>query len=605
MDDKEKMLPDLSAFDKRVEERMERAKAFSAKKNARKISEEETDKVNEDSPLLPPDLIRETKKSFEVDEKLKKLDERLSGKVEPSGEKILRERKEAQAENALSSLPSSDGSSQNSVSFQKTNTPSSRPFTNPQNANTQSRKPFTNLPRFSSERNKEERPPFPVQKEEDINPESRMDEDEGIRPLAKSEQRKLDKEEVQGVESIEKIPRKKKTLKNSPFFDKEKAGQKEITRYAIARGEIIPTGGKASKRLVTEKDADKLDKRKDKLVVTKIARMLLVLFLLALFFIGLKNTFFPEKGLNKYDVADIALKVTGVTGFPIEKGKALVEDYMTRYLNIVPNNRLAETQLKFFYNGQYIKSVSGSDQINDNQSGLKPSKKNEGSSVVTQRVLYPPKVYKMETVSYYVGRYYVSAYVSGSDGSAGSGTNYSEWRETAHWLTFKIDVYWDQEKDTVALIPDTLSLVPPEEIVSINTIPSADSLGTKNEKILPDLVPTIHGFIIAFAESNPYNYESLVQYIPKHPDVALTKGFNKTVVLDGTPDQAISKVAYDTDTPGKYKVDVRVFWRDNLSQSYIGYSGHYIMEMEWTGETYTVTSFKPYSFSADKALGVS
>lgn len=426
------------------------------------------------------------------------------------------------------------------------------------------------------------------------------DEDDVFRTLSVEEQEQMEIEEQREARG-ERRPRnrqeynKLQTKKNRPSTNQDDEplykDHKKIRRIDKKEGKIIPTGGRFSRR-VSEQQARAVDPRKDSLKVTKLIRAGVLFFMISLFIMGLINTFFPPKVHSDSEIMALAREAVGLRGFPLERGRAFVEDFITRYLTIDPNNRLVASQLEYFYTGEY-----------GDASNVTQSQRNYGNNV-RQRVLYPPKVYFMDSPFPYLGRYEVSVYVSDSDGNAGTGTNYSEWRETAHWLSFRVEVYYDKGSDTLRIIKNSLSVIPHYEIGSATKLPAEKAPGTgqKTDSMLVTLTPTIHGYIEAFMDSSRTSHERIIQYVPTNPSLDLVQGYAGAMALDGPPEQSITKKVYTTNNPNEWKVDCTMKIRDTRSKDYVGYTARYIMTIErFSDDTYLVTKFIPHNYiKADK-----
>ena len=96
--------------------------------------------------------------------------------------------------------------------------------------------------------------------------------------------------------------------KKKKFLDKKKK-------------KLKPFGNKVSK----------YDDRKDVAVAKKAQRGLVLGGLLLIVVLGVKNTFFPANVFTSDDIAQIAKSSVGQTNFPVEKGQAFAEQFISFY----------------------------------------------------------------------------------------------------------------------------------------------------------------------------------------------------------------------------------------------------------------------------------
>lgn len=357
-------------------------------------------------------------------------------------------------------------------------------------------------------------------------------------------------------------------LSDNPFDDVK---QEEYIDYK--KKKIKPLGGKKSK--IKDKD---LDDRKNKLNMISMLRLFIFICIIIAFALGIKNTWFPERVYTNRDIANIAVSAIGKTGFPLERGRAFSQEYLYHYLNNTEESR--ELLQKFGSDNRQIQ----------NKSQQKPA--------------LIPILYSEQTDNYYSGIYKYSVYITDFNGKT---YNEEEHKEVGHWLSFMVQVYYDNENDSLTAI-DTPTLIPTYIIDNDNSkIPQAEKLGTgeiADKEVQEDADPTIKGFIKAFMDVDKNNYDEIVQYIPSDKPLALINGFGGTVKLADKSN--INYKIYKTENTNSYiaEVDLQL---QNAQTNPIGsgtiYNAKYVLRFEKTSDNkYLVTKFAPYLYSKDLSI---
>lgn len=354
------------------------------------------------------------------------------------------------------------------------------------------------------------------------------------------------------------------------FIDKEKK-------------KLIPFGGRKSKKKKRFVKSSDFDDRKNKLAKTKVIQFSILTVIAILFLVGLKNTFLPSHVYTDNQIRQFAAEGAGQTGFPSERGEAFVESFMESYLTFDRTKPELMKMLAYFYGEEDLSGVG---------SVLNMSKGSEAK----QHIIIPPKVFEVDLFTEYSAQYKVSAYVSNTDGEEVAGEN-----SVGRWLSFSVNLYYDQETDSLAITPDSPSIIPSYRIANNTVVPERYPLGNGqiNREIAPELAPTINGFIESFAKSSIDSHDSVLQYIHDKDNVSLYDGFGGAVELDGDPSDAIKTTIYNNDD-GVYRADVTVKWIDvaaSQGENQIGYTSRYIMRVNPIGDgKYAVSSFVPYTF---------
>lgn len=370
-----------------------------------------------------------------------------------------------------------------------------------------------------------------------------------------------------------------------PEYEEELEEEDEPKFIDKKKKRLIPFGGKKSKKKRFVKSSD-FDDRKNKLAKTKIMQFGIIIFALLLFAIGLKNTFAPSHVYTDDQIRQFAAEGAGQTGFPAERGRFFVENFMESYLSLDKTNPSLMKELSHYY-GEGELSNSG-------YSGLNMDWNHD----TKQKVLVLPKVTNVELLSDYSAQYEISAYVSSTEGKK------SEGKELAgRWLTFSVNLFYNDEDDSLAITQDSPTIIPNKNIAQHTSVPEAKALGNGeiNTEILPAISPTIDGFIESFAKASIESHNSVIQYIDDEDDISLYDGFGGAVELAGDPENSIQKVVYNEGEEGnQFEVDVTVSWIDSSTvdkAAKIEYTSRYQMSIRANSEgKFSVTRFVPFTY---------
>lgn len=402
-------------------------------------------------------------------------------------------------------------------------------------------------------------------------------------------------EEIEHIEDEEKEDRKplpqaetkrETTLADeddyNPDYEKDLEDLKKDKFVDKKNKRIIPFGGKKSKKKFV-KSSD-FDDRKNQLAKTKMIQFSMIALILIMFLVGLKNTFLPSHVYTDDQIRQFAAEGAGQTGFPDERGRSFVENFMNAYLSIDDSRPEQIDILSSFYGKAQFEN--GAFEETNMTWGVNSK----------QKVLISPKIYEATMLDAYSAQYKLNTYVSSTDGSIVKGE-----KSAGRWLSFSVNVYYDKEGETLSVTPDSPSLIPSYKISKPENVPprAAFGNGTVNEDILPALTPTINGFIEAYARSSREDHESIIQYIDDKNDISLYDGFGGAVELNGDPTESIEKVIYNSDD-GIYRAIVTVKWIDTVASKedyQVTYTSKYIMRIKPIEDgKYAVSSFVPYTY---------
>lgn len=392
-------------------------------------------------------------------------------------------------------------------------------------------------------------------------------------------------EEVYEEEHQETTPKRR-----IPLLNRSKVREKEDTLFVDSKSEdyidkkrkrIIPTGGKKSMKEIKAKE---FDKRKNVASKARMIRSVVSLGLIIMFALGMKNTFFPSNNYTKDEIEQMVLDVSKNTGFPIERGKQLVEDFTYELLTTDRSNQANNTRL-----AKYLTSETADGALSLSFMTT------EGRS--SQKVMMKPTVFEISPVSKNVTRYMVSAVVSDDSGEFEEKSG-STSRDVSHRVSLTMTVFYDPKTDSMSIVRDTVSLTPNPLVVDDRELPSPTELGQEidsSSEIAEALRPTIVGFIQEYANVSAEKRDGLKQYVPKDVDPKIFNGFDGGVVLNGSPQQAIRyKIYQDGEL---WKVMATVSWRDiEASNDSVVYNSTYVLTIEQFGEKNLVTKIVPYTY---------
>lgn len=364
------------------------------------------------------------------------------------------------------------------------------------------------------------------------------------------------------------------------FFDEKDKKKKDKVDKKNKR--VLPTGHR-----IKEREVKAVDKRKNVKTGLKVFRAFVYLIILGLFGLGIKNTFFPGKAYSDEEIMLLAQQANGDTGFPLERGKAFAEEFIKYYLNYNTDDKVNAQILSRFYSG----SVSF-----EGTTGQQATVSVFNGNL--QKILTEPIAYDYYSPLDYVGVYKVTALVTDENGSAVD----TEANLTAHWVSFSVNVYYDAKKDTLSVTKDSPTLIPSYEISNSAKIPQEGEIGTgeTDDTAKAEMLPTIIGYLKAYAQSSVESHSDVIQYIPKDYDVSLVSGFGDSVVLAGE-ESGVKADVYKSNNDNEWKVNLTVQWQDNKSTDESKapvYTARYVMTVQSTTDNkFVVTKFSPYIYT--------
>lgn len=415
-----------------------------------------------------------------------------------------------------------------------------------------------------------------------------LDDDATIESVDIDEMYEEDEEEIEEVVKRKSIPkidkRKKNRRKTEELFYEEEDEEETEERIDKKRKRIIPTGGEKSMKEIKAKE---FDSRKNAATTARAIRAVVTGMFIILFAFGLKNTFFPKNNFSREDIEQMILATTNETGFPIERGRQLVEEFTYELLTTDRSDQAANTRLF-----KYLSKEKGDESSTQDLSFMNV----EGFS--QQKVLMKPSVYDITPVSTNVTRYLVTAVVSDDSGdfeeSIGSASN-----DISHRVSLGMTVYYNEENNNLYIVRDTVSLIPNTIVADSSELPDKKDYGTPidpQNEIVETLRSTVYGFISEYAEASPENKDGLSQYVSSNATSDIYNGFDGGVILNGEPAQAINYKVYE-ESEGLWKVEAIVSWRDaQASNDSIVYNSRYLLTIEKSGEKNLVSKILPYTY---------
>lgn len=366
-----------------------------------------------------------------------------------------------------------------------------------------------------------------------------------------------------------------------PIYENSKEEKKKKKFIDKKKKKLKPFGNKVSK----------YDERKDVAVAKKVQRGLVLGGILIIIALGVKNTFFPSNSYTTDEIAQIAKTTAGQTNFPIDKGQAFAEQFITYYVNLDSNDAVSRNMLSYFYTGTMPETNSGNGHATANPTVEAKNNK--------QRIIGVPVTYEKRALTDFSSNYKISVLVTDENGQAQAANQ----NPTSHWLSFSVNVYYDAKTGAMSIHKGDPVIMPTYPITNSDSAKEEGKIGTGDEdtNMKQALKSTIQGYWKAFSTSSVTSHDEINQYISDKEDKDLYSGFNKTMKLaTDDPNTDITYKVYTSTNADEWKVDVTVKWADNTSsdsKKAAIYTGRYIMTIKKIGEDkYVVTRAAPYLY---------
>lgn len=326
---------------------------------------------------------------------------------------------------------------------------------------------------------------------------------------------------------------------------------------------------------------------------------------------GVKNAVLPPPSLSEDEVAEIVAWETGETGFPMARGEGFALDFMRAYMTR-NNDPIAEAALNYYHTGQPPGSEDGG-------GGASSTDVMEISGDYQQRIAFGPTIYEAEGVSPNSAMFTVGVAISSSANPEGIPLRDREGNENIQWRFFNVNVHYDEVTNSMSIVEDSPTLIPPQNISESSEVPEREmpGTGTPDGDLTEATQSTVEGFIQAYADSSADDPSPLSQYTNENfeeGDIAnLLEGFNGEFELNGTPSEAIEHetMMMDPDDPDYANAVVTVGWRDvveaesegEVTEAYAAYTATYSMRLLNEGDEenprWVVTRFAPFLYAPD------
>lgn len=398
------------------------------------------------------------------------------------------------------------------------------------------------------------------------------------------EEENEEKEPIKTVEA--KFDMTNDINETNPFYTKEDYDfEEKPRRIDKEKQKIIPTGDVKSARRV---DPSEFDDRTDAASKARLAQLIALIFIGGMLLLGVKNTFFPSNSYNPDEISMMAKNAMNETGFPRERGKALVEEFTAELLSTDSTDNGRDERLKKYMTSEEIQDGGDIDFFNV-----------QGQS--RQKIVQQPRVFNELLVNKNVAIYKVSAVVSDDTGDiVDQSSSYSS--DLTHKVSLQMNVFYDEESDTLAIVKRTVSIIPNPAVTSDVKIKKENvTLGSgvpeEDQETVKSLQPIVYGFLTEYLDASRYHNDGIKQYIPSDAKVDLYDGFGGSVIFNGVASDSIEYTPYKGENPGEWKIFVSMSLRDaNASNDTIVYNSNYIMTINQIGDVKLVTKFIPYNY---------
>lgn len=337
-------------------------------------------------------------------------------------------------------------------------------------------------------------------------------------------------------------------------------------------------------------------KLKDGAKKTKVYRVISLIVMVAMVALAIWNCVIPKRELTSNDVTSIAMNVSGNTGFPLEEGKGIAQQFIKAYLQ--SNGDPAATQiLGVFYNGLTYENVT-------KQSGTSGQPTNlEAPSNIKQVIEYGPYVYDAKpvdangtTATYKLGTIvYRTDENNGNQPIMGADGKTPLYRQ----LFYEVDVHYNKKNGKFAVFKNSPTMVSAPAVEQPESAPQAETPGNGNEaqNMTSDKTQKlITQFFQAWGDSNT-GALSVVTNDTSSVD-ARKGGLGGTVKISGDPSYHI----YEPPAGDPYyRALVTVQWVEKVTdQTTITQTSQYVLKIEKSGKSLYVHDVQPYYYTPMK-----
>ena len=290
------------------------------------------------------------------------------------------------------------------------------------------------------------------------------------------------------------------------------------------------------------------------------------------------TAFKPDNSLSDEDITQIAQQAVGESGFPLQEGGGFAQNFMKSYLTLNQDDPGAEQILSYFYGGS----------VNDesNTSGSSSQINRSISGTYGQSIVYGPTIYSSRGIDENSANYVIGALVQPRfEAEIDPNTNKPlEEQPQPQWMFFNVNVFYDSESDSFAIVSDSPTVVPNLDSMSPSDVPDPESLGEeiKDDAILAQVDPTVKGFMKAYATSTHEDTSALEQYLSSNADPEARNGLGGQYEIVNADENPFEYTVHaDPDLEGVLKIDLMVEWRSTATEKdAANYKSNYVLTLE-------------------------
>lgn len=376
-----------------------------------------------------------------------------------------------------------------------------------------------------------------------------------------------------------------------PEPEPEPAADEEANEFINKKQKkLLPFGGSKSDKTKGKDDrASKFDAREDRRTKARVVQAGALAALVGLVGFGGYNAIKPPVGVTADEMNFAISEAISTQDFPFERGSAFSEAFIEAYLEVGQGRELASSDptLDYFYTGTF--SASGEPTINT-------------TSGFSQYIVSAPRVFQRtpvssESASFVVGTLVESSLTNPEDSNVIN--------PSLKWVFYNVNVFYDKTTDTLAVTPNSPTLVPNKNVGASIDIPPAKAPGdgVENSDIKESLRSTVGGYFEAFAKSSAANHDPINQYLLQgaKSDPSLLTGLDGKFQLSGTPEEAINYTVYGVEgDPNSLALDVKVIWEDATISADLAkaqYTGNYYLKLTKSGNLWLVSAFAPRNYT--------
>lgn len=330
-------------------------------------------------------------------------------------------------------------------------------------------------------------------------------------------------------------------------------------------------------------------KQKDAAQKAKVVQYTVIGLLVVAVLLGLGRLVIPQHQWSESDIKSISQVANGSTGFPMEQGAGIAEQFIKAY--ITSTDPSSSAMLDVFYNGTTLKDANGKDN--------NPSTNQNTPDGIEQRIVSGPTLYNEASASSEVATYLLGTVVYRFDTKANRPVVSADGKTPEYkWVFYQVDVHYDKNTEKFVIAKNSPIRVPDPRISDVSQIPQYKKPGNGQEatdidtKQMQDLVTT---FFKAWANSDE---SAMVNITDSTSKPSVHRGMNGELQISGDP----SFVVYGPpSTDQYYRALVTVNWKEPLGPDGNGYTqtSMYVLKLKKTGNKFIVFDVQPYMYIPD------